>query len=142
VIGIGNQRPESGLTLLETLLSLMFLGVGLLGIAPLFVHASQDNSIGADLARAGAAAVLRMEQLREEPFDSAALDVGGSLTVDVTAGSVDYFDTSDPEFTVRWLIENNTIPPGTKVVTVRATMNRRVVGRPKQVTVTSLRGPG
>ena len=142
MIGRHNLRSDNGLTLLETLVSLVFLGVGLLAVAPLFVHASRDNAVGADLARGGAAAVLRMEHLREEPFGSTALAAGGSLTANVTAGGIDYFDSSDPEFTVRWLIEGNTIPSNTKIVTVRTTMNRQVVGRRKEVTVTSLRGPG
>jgi len=128
------------MTLVETLTALVLLGVGLLAVAPMFVHGMRDNTQSADFGLAGAIAVERMELLREEPYDSPLLAAGGSLTSNVTAAGVNYFDNSDPEVIVRWLIESNSTPTNTKIITTRATRTRQVVGQAKRVTLTSMRG--
>ena len=61
-------------------------------------------------------------------------------TSDVSAGGVDYFDNSDPDYTVRWTIVDNVSPADTKTITVRVTAVRQVVGDRKGVTLTTLRG--
>jgi hypothetical protein len=101
----------------------------------MFMYAMQGNAIGAEKGEAGALAVEQMEILRATGYG--ALADGGSLTVD-TAG---YFDTSDPDHTVRWLIEANTAPTGSKVISVRVIPAGTIPGSSRVVTLTSIRGP-
>lgn len=125
---------ESGFTLVEVLVALFLITIGVLAAAPMFIYATQGNAVGADFGSGGALGVERMELLREQ--DYSALAAGGSLTAN-TAG---YFDTSDPDYTVRWQITDNASPANTKTIEVRVVANRTVVGRAKSVTLTSIRG--
>lgn len=132
------MRPacSSGFTLVEVLVALFILGVGVLAVAPMFVYAMRCGAVGADLGSVGAIAVERMERLRAE--DYLDLAAGGSLAADVAG----YSDLTDPDFVVRWRIQDNVTPPATKTLSVRVTANRRVLGLPKSVTLTTLRGRG
>ncbi len=131
-VGAGNAR---GFTLLEVLLALFLLSVAVIGTAPLFVIATRENASAGDMGSVGAAAVQRMEQLRAVPYGN--LVPGGSLDAD-DAG---YFDDSDPDFIVRWVIAGNPNPPAaTTLITVRAIANRQISGLPKEVVVRTLRG--
>jgi type IV pilus assembly protein PilV len=132
------QMDSRGFTLVEVLLALFLIAIGVLAAAPMFVYAMQGNAAGADFGTAGAIAVERMEVLRATRYTD--LDAGGDLTSDVTAGGVDYFDNSNPDYTVRWLIADNVTPADTKTITVRVTARRQVVGQRKGVTLTTLRG--
>jgi len=134
-----NRRIGSeGFTLIEVLLALFLLGLGVLAAAPMFIYAMRGNAAGADFGSSGAIAVERMEVLRSTRYTD--LDAGGDLASDTTVAAVDYFDNSDPDFSVRWVIVNNTTPPDTKTITVRAEARRQVVGLRKGVTLTTLRG--
>ena len=88
----------------------------------------------------GAAAVDRMERLRELEFDSPELAPGGSLDADAVVGGVAYFDDADPEFVVRWLIADHPTVAEARILTVRAIARRAHLGRAKQATVTTVRG--
>jgi len=121
--------------LLENLVAIAILMFGLLAAAPMFVQAMKATEVGADVSAAGSAAVDRMELLRATEYSS--LTVGGGLTSDVTG----YADTSDPDVVVRWQIEDITTPVPGKTIRVRAIMQRQVVGRAKQVTLTTRRTP-
>jgi hypothetical protein len=116
-------------------LALAIMAVGLIATAPLFVLASRQNAGGGDMGQVGALAVERTEQLRGQNFFS--LENGGSLESNV----VEYSDTSHPGFDVRWVVADSPNPPaGMKVVVVRSVAKRRVFGRAKQATMTTLRG--
>jgi len=129
------QRDDSdGFTLLEVMLALFLIGIGVLAAAPMFMYAIQGNAVGADLGSIGAIGVERMELLRST--DYSALPDGGDLTADVTG----YFDNSDPNYSVRWVTTSNLTPIGTKTIEVRVAANRQVIGKPKQVLLTTLRG--
>jgi len=121
--------------LLENLVAIAILMFGLLAAAPMFVQAMKATEVGADVSAAGSAAVDRMELLRATEYSS--LTVGGGLTSDVTG----YADTSDPDVVVRWQIEDITTPVPGMTIRVRAIMQRQVVGRAKQVTLTTRRTP-
>jgi type II secretory pathway pseudopilin PulG len=127
---------EHGFTVVETLVALLLTAVGVLAVAPLFLYAMDENVVGSQYGTLGAAAVDRMELLRELPFFDPQLAAGGSLTGD----SAGYFDASDPDLVVRWQIVNNASPDGTKTVTVRAVARTTAVGAKKLVTMTTVRG--
>lgn len=132
------RNGSEGFTLVEVLLALFLLAIGVLAAAPMFIYAMRGNAAGADFGSSGALAVERMEVLRSTKYLD--LTAGGSLTSDATVGGVDYFDNSDPDFSVRWQIVDNASPANTKTITVRAEARRQVVGQQKGVTLTTLRG--
>ena len=129
-----STRGERGFSLVEVLVALFVIALGVLAAAPMFVYAMQGNAAGADFGSVGAIAVERMELLRSQTFGS--LTAGGNLASSVT----DYSDLSDPQYIVRWRIQDNATPPTTKVITIRAIAVRQVVGQRKEITVTTLRG--
>ena len=127
------RESNSGFTLVEVVVALFLIGLGVLAAAPMFMFAMQGNAVGGEKGAAGALAVERMEILRAT--DYATLTAGGSLTVD-TAGFV---DTSDPNYTIRWLITANTNPLGTFTVTVRVIPAGTIPGSSRVVTLTTMR---
>ena len=131
------HSAEQGFTLLEILVAVSLLAVVVLGVAPMFMMASERSAAGADVGQVGAVAVQRMELLRAEPIDN--LVAGGSLVSDVTVGSTPYFDASDPDYVVRWQVVDNATADGGKRLTVRALTLRQVSGPPKEVTLNALR---
>lgn len=128
------SRGERGFSLVEVLVALFVISLGVLAAAPMFVYAMKGNAAGADFGSVGAIAVERMELLRSQTFGS--LTAGGNLTTSVT----NYSDLTDPEYIVRWRIQDNATPATTKIITVRTIAVRRVVGQRKEITVTTLRG--
>lgn len=130
------RESSSGFTLIEVIVSLFLIGLGVLAAAPMFMYAIQGNAVGAEKGAAGALAVEQMEILRAT--DYLALPAGGSLTVDTTG----YVDTSDPNNTVRWLIVTNTAPAGSLIISVRVIPAGSIPGSSREVTLTTIRGPG
>ena len=124
---------ENGFTLVEVIMALFLIGIGVLAAAPMFMYAMQSNATGADLGSVGAIAVERMELLRAAPY--VGLTAGGDLSANVNG----YFDTANPDYTVRWTVTNNVNPPKSKTITVRAVAVRQVVGLRKDVVLTTMR---
>lgn len=56
-------RKESGLSILEVLISLLILSIGVLGLAPLFMVSIYGNSFSKDLTDANALAQQEVESL-------------------------------------------------------------------------------
>lgn len=129
------MKPASGrgFTLVETVVALSLMSVIILAAAPMFIFAMKETAAAGDLGVVAAAAVDRMEFLRTINFNS--LTPGGSLTSNVSG----YSDTSDPDFTVRWQIADNTSPVTVKTIDVRVVASRSPIGRPKQITLSSMR---
>jgi prepilin-type N-terminal cleavage/methylation domain-containing protein len=126
-----------GFSLVEVMVALFLISLGVLAAAPMFIYAMQGNAVGADLGTVGAAAVERMELLRQADYGT--LSAGGSMNFNITG----YSDTTDPEVTVRWAIRDTTLGPITyKSIAVRAMANRQVVGNPKQIILRTERGKG
>lgn len=127
---------SAGLTLVEVLVALFLIAIGLLAVAPMFMHAMQGNAAGGDFGSVGALALDRMELLRGERYLD--LVAGGSLS----SNQAGYFDNSNSGFIVRWEIIDNNTPAGTKIINVRAIATRQAPGPRREVTLTSLRGRG
>ena len=125
---------ENGFTLVEVLMALFLIGIGVLAAAPMFMYAMQGNATGADFGSVGAIAVERMETLRSMTYND--LTAGGSLAV----SQAGYSDLTDTDYVVRWQITDNVAPVGTKTIVVRAIAVRQVVGRRKEIVLTTLRG--
>ena len=64
-----------------------------------------------------------------------------SRALGTTGGGEWAVDTSDPDNTVRWLIESNTAPTGSLIITVRVIPAGTIPGSSREVTLTSIRGP-
>ena len=136
------RNNEQGFTLLESLVGLFLIGIGVLAVAPMFILATVGNDAGGDIGQVGAIAVDRMERLREMPYDDTVLEIGGGLTSNVTHAvtGLAYFDATIPGYIVRWQVDTNATPAGTKVVTVRAIDLGQNSGARRVATLTSLRG--
>jgi prepilin-type N-terminal cleavage/methylation domain-containing protein len=128
------RKSDSGFTLVEVIVALFLIGLGVLAAAPMFLFAMQGNAVGGEKGAAGALAVERMELLRAADF--VTLAPGGSLAVNTTG----YVDTSDPNYTVRWLITANTTPPGAITISVRVVPAGTIPGSSREVTLTTIRG--
>lgn len=132
------RRPgvsADGFTLVEVLLALFLIAVALLAAAPMFIYAARVNDNGAETGSAAALATDRIELLRAEPFGT--LVDGGDLASNVSG----YFDDTDPNFTVRWKIEDAAGPGRCRRISVRAQSRGPSVGPPRQVTLETLRAP-
>ena len=131
------SRRVGGFSLVEVLVALFLISLGVLAAAPMFIYAMQNNAVGADYGTVGAAAVERMELLREADYGT--LIPGGNRFLNIPG----YSDRSNPDITVRWAIRNTTLGPITyKTIVVRAVANRQVVGRRKEITLVTERGKG
>ena len=129
-------RPtgQQGMALIEVLVSLLILAVGLLGVAPLFVHAVRSNDTASDLSQTAALGRERMELLRAE--DYTALTAGGSLASNV----VGYSDSPLQGVVVRWQIEDAVTVANTKTISVRVIVNTFGPGPKPDLVLTTLRG--
>lgn len=127
------KRGERGFSLVEVLLAFMLLTFGVLAVVPMFVYGARRVAASADIGKAGAAAVKRMETLRATSYGS--LTAGGSLSSNLTS----YSDTTDPAVIVRWTIADNTTPATVKTIVVLATARRQVSGPAKKVRFTTMR---
>ena len=125
---------QQGFTILEVVIALFLISIGVIATAPMFVYAVEESAATDDLTTIGTIAVQRIEQMRGMPFNQ--LQPGGSLTADVNG----YFDDSDPDYLVRWMIVNATLSGRMRLIEVRVMAYRGVRGEPKEVTVTTLRG--
>lgn len=132
---LATNRAESGFTIVEVVLALAIIAIALIATAPMFVLAAKENASGGDLGLVGSLAVERMEELRSQYIY--LLPNGGGVDANVA----DYSDTSDPDFDVRWLITDKPGGPvGMKLIVVRAVATRQVIGKPKSVTMVTVRG--
>lgn len=127
------RSGAAGFSLIEVLLALFVLGLGLLSVAPLFVHGTRAAAGSADFGKVGAAAVKEMELLRLASYGSLA--AGGSLNSNLTSFS----DTTDPAVTLRWTIANNATPATVKTINVVAIAKRVVSGPAKQIQLVTKR---
>lgn len=127
------RNSSSGFSLVEILVAMFLLAMILLAVAPLFILAGRSTSSAGEISNASAVAVQRMETLDLVAFDT--LVKGGSLT----ANTVGFFDSTNPDYLVRWRVTDDATPPKLKTVEVRVIAQDVPVGLPKEVSVVSLR---
>jgi prepilin-type N-terminal cleavage/methylation domain-containing protein len=129
------RRPARGFTLIEVMIALFLIAVGVISVAPMFVYAKQQNEAEADDTAIGAIAMAHLERLHAT--DYYFLETGGDLEIDIPG----YFDDSEPGYLAHWVIADDPGAVGLlKVITVRVVALRRHVGRPREVTVSTLKG--
>jgi Tfp pilus assembly protein PilV len=71
--GATNLKGERGFSIIECCIALLILLIASLGVVTAFAFSIHNNSSAGDRAVAAALAQQRMEQLRNLPFDDAAL---------------------------------------------------------------------
>ena len=125
--------PQAGFSLLETLVALFLTGLAVLAAAPMFIHASHAQDAAADMGEIGALAVDRMERLRTVAFRD--LTAGGSLSTNLSG----FNDNSNPDYYVRWIVQDVGSPATSKVVTVAALARVSRPGPRRQVELTVVR---
>lgn len=78
------HQSEAGFTLIETVISMVLMGIVGLGIAILFAFAASSTANAADREMATAVAQQKMEQLKSVAFTDALLNTTSSAGVTTT----------------------------------------------------------
>lgn len=126
------RRDCAGFTLLEILVALVLMGLAILAAVPLFVYAMESNQTADDVGRINTLAMQQLEVLRSTDYSS--LTAGGDLDSNLSG----FFDDSESEYLVRWVIADGGSPPA-KTITVRAIAHVSSVGEKRQSTITTVR---
>ena len=128
-------RATHGFTLIEVVLALFLIAVCLVSTAPLFVVAKQQNAAGGEDTALGAIATRHLERLHS--IDYHFLEPGGDLEAEIDG----YLDDSEPGYLVRWVIADDPGAVGLlKVITVRVVAYGQYVGKPRELTISTLKG--
>lgn len=81
--GAAGSADERGFSIIEVCIALLILLIASLGVATAFAFSIHNNSSAGDRAVAAALAQQRMEQLRNLPFNDAALNATANPVVQV-----------------------------------------------------------
>lgn len=123
-----NPPPARGVTLIEVLVTMVLLGVGLLGLAGLQAKGVQVNQGAAYRAQAANLATDLADRMRADPADAAANNFDGSYA---PAASSPNSATVLP-LLQDWLLQLGAVPGGTATVVTAAA----AAGAPPTVTIT------
>ena len=85
-------RGTAGFSLLEVLIAIPILMIGLAGMAALVTQTLTGTERGRNMGLAATLVSEKLEDLNRWPTVDPNVAAGGSLTSDVTVGSIDYFD--------------------------------------------------
>lgn len=107
-------RNQSGLSLLEVLISMLILGFGLLGLGPLIVHTVHTNSVSRGFTEASSLIRDKVEQMQ-------SLDPLPSLPYYETESSLKGYYSR--ETSIEDSTSDGSIPGGTCKVTVAVSWN-------------------
>ena len=144
------KQDESGLSLIELLISLGICVTALMGLAQVLaigVAARPANSQSLARSKATSLAKFQLEALKAVPFDDAQLAAGGSLPP--AASVANYADQVDIDgqvvgvpsiHTRQWAIVD--VAPNLKQITVATTRNGLVMGTRITIQLTTLRTRG
>jgi len=111
------KRDESGLTLIETLISLMIFSVGMLGISRLTTVIIYGNTLSQQITMATIVAQDKVEALHNTSFDVLKSETENVLT------------ESQRHYTCKTDVSNNTPQPGMKTVSVTVSWRRNNADR-------------
>jgi Tfp pilus assembly protein PilV len=113
---IQRHSTEQGLTLVETVIALVMLMIALLGVASVFIYVNRNNSGASDRAMALVIAQQQMEQLRNVPFTSTALNATSGT------GTITTVTNANLPYTVVITITDTT--PTRKTIQIKVTPDR------------------
>jgi Tfp pilus assembly protein PilV len=85
-------RGAAGFSLLEVMIAIPILMIGLTGMAALVTQTMSGTERARDMGLAATLVSEKLEDLNRWPTVDPDVAAGGSLTSDVTVGSIDYFD--------------------------------------------------
>jgi len=103
-------KDTKAFTLLEVMITLLILSVGMLGLATLQIMAIRGNSFGQQMTIASTLAQNKLEELREDDFDS--IGTGNDVCVD---------QVNRCTYSRQWLVQDDTPQANMKTVEVRVT---------------------
>lgn len=127
-----SRRRSGGFSLLEAMIALSILGLGLLALAAMQLHAMRGGASGRRTTEAAAIAQTRMEQLQRTTWTSVAPTGGWTGNVTQSASG-----QSGDTYTLDWRIAD-VVAGSTRSIDVRVTWSEP--GRPnRNVSVSSLR---
>jgi prepilin-type N-terminal cleavage/methylation domain-containing protein len=127
------DEDDKGFTLIEVLISLVFLSIGILAVASLQLSASLQNKNSLEITEACAIASYQMEALMRMPYDSSDLDATNPHVLALNSIPSGKFSTSLDQYSIQWtvtLIELNsasTVKAKTIDLTVTRTSSPRTV---------------
>lgn len=104
------RDKEKGLTLIECLVAMVVTMVGVLAVFGLVALSVKTESFAFRSMEANNLAVNKIEELKFSPLTN-----GGGLTSDISG----YSDVSNPNYIVRWQINDGSVGVGTKYVVVQ-----------------------
>jgi type IV pilus assembly protein PilV len=122
---IQTRRQDTGFTLLEVLITLVILAIGMLGLAGMQVLSIRSNSFGQEMTVASTLAQNKLEELREEDFDTIA---DSNDTCTNYANGVTFART--------WTVADDTPANGMK--TVEVVVSWPGATGPREVTVSTI----
>lgn len=141
---------ESGLTLVEVLVSLLLVVFVVLSISQLFIQGTQVNYRARVRTAAMSLVKFKLEELKSLPFDDTGLDVGGGVTPGTLVTG--YWDSLDADgqivagggtYTRQWLVEQpDAGNPDLKRITVVVDLNSPIPGRQFRVEASTLLARG
>ncbi len=145
-----DSKNESGVTLIESLIAILILLVGLLGMAQvLAVSVMASKSYGRDAGKTTVSARDKMEELTALPFTDAGLTAGGSIdSTNPVSGYVDYLDltghavsATSAAYTRQWQIIQDSANVKRVIVSVRSNKSFRYGTAPSTTLVMLMEQP-
>ena len=140
-------NDESGLSLVEPLISLVIFVTALMALAQLFAMGVAANYQSQARAKATSLTKFQIEALQALPYDDAQLVAGGSLPPAAPVANyseqidIDGQTVAVPSSHIRqWQVVN--VTPTLKQITVATTRNDPVMGARVSVQLTTLRTGG
>jgi prepilin-type N-terminal cleavage/methylation domain-containing protein len=120
-----SRGRNGGFTLIEAMIAMAILGLGLLALAAMQLHAMKGGASGRNASEAAAIAQTRMERLQGQTWTDVA-PTGGWTVAQVETGS----GQTNLTYSVDWRIAD-VVVGSTRSIDVRVTWDER--GRPDRV---------
>jgi hypothetical protein len=130
------RRHDAGFSLAETLVAMVVMVTGLLGIAQLMVVTIKAESMARNGALASRMGQGKLDGLMKANFDTTPqIQITNPLVDSLAADVPNYFDVPEAGIIRRWRVRQG--PAGTRLVTVRVLTMRGIPAR-RTVDLTTL----